>query len=53
MPTVKIEEPDPPEETVTVGGLKDEVGPPPTLGEKVAESATLPEKPATLRRVMV
>ncbi len=42
-----------PEDSVTVGGLNDSVGPLATTGRTVEVSVTLPEKPSRLDRLIV
>ncbi len=47
---VRVEDPDPPDERVTLVGLTDAVRP---EGETVDESVTIPEKPFKLARLTV
>ncbi len=48
--TVRVDDPDPPEDRTTLVGLREGASP---EGETVAESATVPEKPLRLARLIV
>lgn len=48
---VSVDVPDPPDESVTLVGFKDTVGPLVTMGETAAVKLTVPAKPPKLLRV--